>query len=359
MSTLSRLIVLAVIFVIMSAFAATAQTDDETPIIRPLYFMQDDQIKQLNLETPRSSDTALWDVEVIETNIQTFGNILQIALDSNQRFAFRLEVTASDDRQRILYTRLVRTDLKSHEEAVLLERPGIIQFAVSPAADKVFILYYEGAAEQSRLIPCLLMIDAGECEEISVMPWTTSYPVWLDNQTLAMLTGARKVTLIDASSLQSTVLSTPDNFSIVSFAPIPNTHQFILGVNRYNAFPGTPIEFYTLDRDTQQVSEFAYDTIFDPRTIDGTTVTAWLFSPDGRYLLYGNMGLYTKMALVEYQTGRVIAQLDEITQATWLDNERLIFLQGSMKPVPVLEINSTTGAQSTLLSDANGIVILN
>ncbi len=336
---------------------------EEIQALRSIYLSRNEQIFRLDVVTGQLTSVISLGTHFVGANAAQEKaqqiSVRQITFDAAHHDVFHIDSTGGNDRERIIYTRLVRMDLTTNREFVLFEHTNIMQISVSPSGNKVLVFYYEGVAERSDFIPCLLDVASGDCPRLPISAWTTSYPVWLDDQTLVMLTGARKVTLINAASLQITTLNTLNNFGINSFASIPNTRQFILGVNRYDAQPGTPIEFYTLDRDTQELNSFYWGTIFDPRTIDGYTVTYWLFSPDGHYLVYGNLGLYTKVAVVDFETGRAIEEIDAVTGAIWLDNRNLLFIQGLAAPAPLIELDVTSKAEKVLVPDVSGMGIIN
>ncbi|MDX2137045.1 MAG: hypothetical protein SF123_03045 [Chloroflexota bacterium] len=345
-----------------------AIAQDETPIAtetRPIFVMQNDQITQWNFDLLQSRLVIELGANVIGTDgiAVTVTPALQStahALDRSQTYAYRVDIIPQITPPILQPGRLVRANLQTNNEEVLFEHTNIMGYSVSPQGDKVAIIYWEGVYLETLPRVCMLEIVTQQCSEVAMAVTNGEHSTtWLDDTTFAILSLARKVTLVDATTLQVTTLQTSDDLDITSFTLIPNTHQFLLAINRYSAPPLTPVEFYALDRDTQAVSLFRFGSVFDPAAMDGGTITAFLFSPDATRLLYGNAGQLGRVAVVDFQTGQAVAFLDGITQATWLDNERLLFIQGFNTPASLSQLSIRTGQTTILIPDATGMALLN
>ncbi len=241
-----------------------------------------------------------------------------------------------------------------------MERPGLTYFAASPQGDHILVFYFEGKIEKSRYVACMLDTKSGQCTPLDIDIIYPNQAVWIDNQTVAILSLLREITLVDSVTLKSRSIKLENQpISIATFALIPKTHKLILSVTLTNVMPLSPVRLYTLDLDAEVFEALSYTSLFNDNPLNETTVSAWSFSPDRDHLFYGNLGDDGKMALVEFQTGKVIGIFDKVTQASWLADNRLIFIEGFQNPPPLLEVNALTGQTKTLIADATGMVIIN
>ncbi|MDX2139464.1 MAG: hypothetical protein SF123_15375 [Chloroflexota bacterium] len=362
--------VLALVLMVLSSIVIPkiVIAQDETLVVtetRPIFVMQNDQITQWNFDTMQSSLVIELGANLIGTNgiVATVTPGLQSAahaLDPSQTYAYRVDIIPQITPPILQPGSLVRANLQTNDEEVLFEHTNIVGYSISPQGDRVVMIYWEGVFMETLIRTCVLQIATRQCSEVAMAVTNGEHStIWLDDTTFAILSSTRKVTLVDATTLQLTTLQTSDDLSISSFTPIPSTSQFLLAVNRYSAPPLTPTEFYTLDRDTRAVSLFRFGSVLDPAAMGAGTVEVFVFSPDAARLLYGSVGQRGQVAIVDFQTGQPAAFVNGVTQATWLDSDRLLFIQGFNTPASLSQLSMMTGQTTILIPDATGMALLN
>lgn len=363
-----RLCPIGVVLISMLFGGMSASAQDTQPEIpRPIYTLQDGIVSQLAI-----NEQTLTPVADLHTGLAA-GNatpteelfpIRRVYLTETPAYIYRIEVLSTNHRKRSMHNRVVRVDLQTNEQTILMERADIYVFQPSPTGDRAFVIYMEGG-DRGRSIPCIFDMRSLECQPLDfIAPPGAHYTVWLDEETIALRASPNVDTsvgimLINALTLETSFIRLPDNVFFISFTPIPGTREFMLSANSYDAPSMTPVQFYSLNIDTQVIQDFAYDAVFDRSILGGNTVTAWLFSPDKRYLLYGNWGQLGAMVLTEFETGRIVGVFPEVTQASWLTSDRLLILNSYSEQPTLSEVNAVSGEMKTVIADAAGIVILN
>ncbi len=277
-------------------------------------------------------------------------SLISVAVDPGAQFLYTVESTARDSRGRTTATRFVQTNVFSEARRVLLDRPGLFSFTFSPDGQRIAISYFEGEYGGSRRYACVLDLASGNCPQIN-RSLAGNPAVWLDNHTFVLLSEERNLYRVDARTLELRELPVSDGWDILSAVQIPATNSLLISANPWDYTPA-PAQFLTLNLDTMIVSDFAYDALDS----DYTSVQDWAFSPDGRFLLYGST---FEMALVEFQTGRLISEFEGVIQATWLrDSSGLVFNVGWNRTPSLLEFDLQTRQTRTVIQDSTGIILL-
>jgi WD40 repeat protein len=213
-------------------------------------------------------------------------------------------------------TVLEAIDLSTNTSRIILERTGIDRFAVSPDGNLIAVLYYSGEYGRSDLLSCILNVETGLCSEIDL---PVSSITWISDEGYAAVSSInRGLYTIDAETLTVTRLPVPEEWFLYSVTKIPDRSQLLISGRLRTDTQQNAAQFLLFDLAEMQLSDFQYDAVSG----DYASVSEWHFSPDGRYLLYGG---YLTRALVEFETGALIAEFSEMSQPNWLkDNETLL-----------------------------------
>lgn len=274
-----------------------------------------------------------------------------IAVDQSRQFLYTIEAITFDDRGRPTATQFVQTLTQTGERRILLDRPGLYNFQLSPDGGKIFLTYFDGVFSEGALYGCILDLASSTCDEIELQIALNPYS-WLDNNKILFLSSKRNIHQFDVATQSLVEIPISSDWYIRSFTPIPNRNSILIAADTRD-YTLLPVQFLEMNLDTLVLSDLSYDALDNKYT----SVQAWSFSPDGRYLFYGN--LIHSMVLVEFETGKVLGEFEDVTQTLWLNDCQLIFATGVESSPSIFEFDVQTGQTTTLIADAAGMVILN
>lgn len=280
--------------------------------------------------------------------------LISVGMDASTQFLYTIESTANDERGlKPAATQLVQTDRVSQERRVILEHPALFTFSISLNGDALFVIYFEGDYGGSRRYGCILDVTTGQCNhlDISLAP---NIPVWVESDRVILLSEDRQLYSVDAANLELTPLPLTDEWAILSFTKVPDKATLLVSANPRQSTEMPPeVNFLMLDLNTIELSSLQYSAVESPYG----SVDSWLFSPDGRYLLYGST---FNMALVEFETGALVSEFADVIQATWLpDSSGIVMHINTERPGSIIRFGLRSRETQTLTDNATGITLLN
>jgi hypothetical protein len=252
-------------------------------------------------------------------------------------------------------TYLAETNLETGISRTILDRPGIFAFVVSPDEHKMLVGYYEDEYYFSAQRSCVLVIATGVCSPTPHQIFATPGS-WIDNNTylvVSLVDNMLHVTNIRTGNDQ--VLPIPQKWVLNSAIPIPQTRLVLASAGLRDFSHISQAGFLTINLDTLEVRELPY---IAEAGGNYSEVSAFSFSPDNRYLLYGG----THRALVEFNTGMLVRELETVVNSGWIDEHTLV-VQGRLNEnsqMEIAEVDALTGNTVQIASgdQATGILLV-
>ncbi len=283
--------------------------------------------------------------------------ILFAELDSSGYTLYTVEVRGQDANFLPTETRLVKTNLLNNEREVLTEQPGIFAFSVSPDQANIALAYYDGLYEFGRRKTCVLNVITHVCTSVDVQ-FGDSPALWLDSQHY-VVTIPWQLAEVNITDFSIQVTPFPQEWSVFSSLLIPNTNVLVLAAeNRNNHLSERPSYFLTFDLQSRELLQLPYRAA--PSTY--YIIDTWAFSSNATYLVYGpSYGVSNRMAVIEFETGRLIAEFHDVRNYQWLNDETLA-LQGPLNNTfpSIVLLNASTSEITSLAtgSAAEGIMLV-
>jgi dipeptidyl aminopeptidase/acylaminoacyl peptidase len=329
------------------ALAQTESTIEPTADDEPVYLLNDTNLRplqntdmQIQLSIPGRS---VYDSNPITAN--QFG-VLFSQLISSGEYLYTVEARGQDAQNFPTETRLVRTNLLNQERTVLTNQSGIYAFAVSPDQQRIAVSYYDGAYGVGLRRICIVEVNRSMCRNaFDALALDGGY--WKDENTF-INTNAAYIRILDVRTFETTEIMYPSEWFMSRATLIPNTDLlFVSGISRTNYQIGDIPQFFTFDLNTRQLTDLPYDAI--SAAVDPIEFVD--FSPNGHYLIYGQLGPLGNLAIVEFDTGRLISQAEKVFNYGWMDNTTLVLQTDRFTPQPqIFQVDMTTGITTLIAS---------
>lgn len=278
--------------------------------------------------------------EYVSEGIVDYDRQIAFLVISTPRPIRRTETTPS---------RIIQIDLNTGEEKLIYQRNGIIRLLLSPNGEQAIVTYHWND-QITRDEPegfCILTFSNGVCDEIELMTrhWRIS---WIDEHEFVVLQLEDEFELLifDATTRMFRGVNLPEQWFVYTAIAIPNTRHVLLSVlNRGETQDFTP-QLFRYYVDDQQLAKLDYDLI----SVDYAGAPYWLFSADQRYLLYGSSH---QAALIDFQTGEVIGEFSDVTQASWSTANQMILVSEGQ----TLLVNPQGQPIQTVLPNISGLIL--
>lgn len=209
---------------------------------------------------------------------------------------------------------VVRIHVATREVEVLFERPNILGVAsLSPDEQRAIIAYLPSNEPRTATAFCILHINTGDCEEMN-FSFARRQMYWLD-ETSFLTISEDLLSVINIDTLERTVIEEPEEYSIQRIVPIPGTSDFLAN-GLFSRSLHEP-RLLSLSADTFEVTELPYQV--------GNIYSISVFSPDGRYLFLHHYEYQPSLA-IDFQTGEIFSEIDNIACVGWLSDSRHLIL---------------------------------
>jgi hypothetical protein len=344
-----------VIFVSSLAITFAQSTDivpsDEILVLQgsTLYRFQADAIATTTGLAQPTTTTKLSNVSFSNHDLVSLG------IDPSHQFLYSIQVLARDNQRqpRPTVLELIQTNLITGEQKVLMTQPGLFQFIASPDGQRVLVAYFETGAEYGVgwLRACILDLKSSVCSVINDLTLAYYGNEWIDATHLVLLSWNHQLYTYDIEKQALTPHSIPDDqWDVLASTHIPGTQQILLSATRLPVDLSEATYFLLYDLQTGQLTQLNYTALATQPYIIG--VDRLLLSSDGHYLLYAGLD---KRALIDFTTGQLIAEFDNVFQASWLkDGSSLVM--NSPNGVQVYDVR--TQQAKTLMASTIDTVIL-
>ncbi len=264
--------------------------------------------------------------------------VADVEVDTQMQRLYVLESAGSGGGVRLGNSDLLQLDLSTGRQSVVFEQKNIFDMQLSPDREKVLLFYYP--ANLNRIMAdepyftCVLNFETRECKELGGIGHGA---IWVAKGKLLWSDTAHNWHLIDLATSDDVALP----MKLIGAAPIPAQTDKVLLSQVY------PRGFYILDLNTHAITPYAPSP-----QLEGFRIPPFLlFSPDGKYLLYTYAGSYH---IIDFASGRVVAELSNIGLVQWLPNSQSIVGVSYPKPGEypgyIVRYGIATGHLETLTS---------
>jgi len=352
------LLIASAIFVLSATIAAAQSVPTTTS--DEIMVLQDATLSRYRVDSTQAGTSGLVTQAVSTSTLQGIRlsdpDLVSIGPDQAEQFIYTVEVIARDNQKqpRPTMLELVQTNLATGERKVLMTQEGLFQFVPSPDGQYLLVTYFEPGAEfgVGWARACILDLGSNQCVEIKDVTLAYYGSEWLSSTRLLLLSWDHQLYTYDLETSQLTLHFIPtDQWDVVASARVPGTEQVLLSADRLPGDLAAPISFVVYNLKTEQLTELPYTALSAQPYSYG--VDRLLISSDGRYLFYAGLD---KRALVEFATGQLIAEFDNVFQASWLNDGRSLALYS---PNGVQVFDAVTRQTTTLAPSTINTVLLN
>jgi hypothetical protein len=333
-----------------------AQSDENFDV--RIFILQDHELRTVDPSngSQQTVTTTPLPLESLSTQQrQVSERILLANVDATGNFIYTLEAIGYDSHGFPVQTQLSQLDVGANSRHLLLQRPGIINFSISPNQTFGAVTYYTGTYGESVKGLCLFNLQSRTCNDVPLRNGVGNLFYWLDEQTLLIRSETIQIVDVTTRQAQEIAISLNDWY-VMSAAPIPNSDDLLVSVDaRTDGY--RPAQFLRYNLGTHTYQQLPYNAA----NLENYSLVMNLhFSREGQYLLYGG-GLGRPIGIVEFSTGALLNEINTIITSGWLDNETLI-VQGSRDGVTleIFTLNAQSGTVTQLAQgeQAGGIMLV-
>jgi hypothetical protein len=302
------------------------------------------ELLQLPFEVENISE-----VSALADNSRIFAAAVQAEMDT----IYAIEHLGRDEQGFPTTTNFVKIDTQTGVINDRFSQSGMFSFTVSPREERVVVNFFEGRYGYSTLGACILDFVSRNCLPIELMVANT--PVfWIDDRYFVMTTlDQDRIQLVDSQTALSEAIRIPSEWYIHSVVPIPGQNALLISA-RLQTDLTNPATLLRLDLASKELQPMSLQP---PDLTNYPSVSRWVFSPNGNYLLYGGG---PKMALADVNAGRNLLEFAFVVNAGWI-NDHTLLMQGSRDGVQleIIRVDATTGVTTILAQgDAAGGILL-
>jgi hypothetical protein len=288
-------------------------------------------------------------VSPLTSNSRIFAAAIRPEIDA----IYAIEFIGRDEQGLPTTTNFVKIDMQTGIINDRFSQSGMFNFTVSPSEERVVINFFEGRYGYSTLGACILDFVSRNCLPIELMVANT--PVfWIDDRYFVMTTlDQSRIQLVDSQTGLSEAISIPSEWYIHSAVPIPGQNALLISA-RLQTDLTNPATLLRLDLASTELQEMSLQP---PDLANYPSVSRWVFSRNGNYLLYGGG---PKMALADVNAGRNLLEFEVVVNAGWI-NDQTLLIQGSRDGagLEIIRVDATTGVTNVLAQgDAAGGILL-